>query len=336
MDSKAQLEQPMDVDLAALTLQQALDVDFRPSFVFKLASNAAYDEPLDLVYSNPALDAAAGLLAKITGRDEASILNESTEAQLAFRDWLCGGTHEGSLPWRGHVYTFEGHLWTALGIGQYRVVSGVPMLLMWTNTAPAGSTHRKTSRQGRALQSKPSRDITPTTPPTLPLRLPATPENGDGADSSAACTHAAQGPFDYTSAALPPDLVPALHIDYFHSVDWANTSLGPIESWSPDLRCMTNMVLGNSAPAVLFWGDDAAMIYNEAYIPLLGRFHPCIGKNYRTHVAEHWPTFQTIVHHVNDTGETLSETDILVFTDQGGYLEETHWSFQFVPVLLNR
>ncbi|USP78986.1 uncharacterized protein yc1106_06260 [Curvularia clavata] len=331
MDYEGQLEQPIPTDLAALTLLEALDVDHRPSFALRLPSRSAHDT-LDLAYSNAALDAADGLLARITGYHDTSTLEESTTAQLAFRNWVCGAPQECGMQWPGHVYTFEGHLWSALTIGNYRIVSGVPTFLMWLNTGPSSQAARKMSREGKVAQTKYPRDASPpTTPPALPANLPETPENS--AYSSAPYKPHMRGSFDYTSAALPLDLVPGFYIDYFHAADWANTSLGPIESWSPDLRCMANMVLGNSAPTILFWGEDAIMLYNEAYVQLLGHLHPCMGKSLRTHIPERWPAFQTMVHHIKDTGESLDESDILLFIDRDGYLEETHWSFQFVPIL---
>jgi hypothetical protein len=60
--------------------------------------------------------------------------------------------------------------------------------------------------------------------------------------------------FDWTrlpmSAALPK------HIQFARSVDWAATPLGPIESWSFDLRAMCNLIMGSPHPAAMYWGDD--------------------------------------------------------------------------------
>jgi hypothetical protein len=60
--------------------------------------------------------------------------------------------------------------------------------------------------------------------------------------------------FDWTrlpmSAALPK------HIQFARSFDWASTPLGPIESWSFDLRAMCNLIMGSPHPAAMYWGDD--------------------------------------------------------------------------------
>lgn len=78
--------------------------------------------------------------------------------------------------------------------------------------------------------------------------------------------------FDWTrlpmSAALPK------HIQFVRSIDWASTDLGPIESWSYDLRAMCNLIMGSPHPAAMYWGNEYTIIYNEAYIMLAGQKHP--------------------------------------------------------------
>jgi len=60
--------------------------------------------------------------------------------------------------------------------------------------------------------------------------------------------------FDWTrlpmSAALPR------HIQFAKSIDWAATPLGPMESWSFDLRAMCNLIMGSPHPAAMYWGNE--------------------------------------------------------------------------------
>jgi PAS domain S-box-containing protein len=55
--------------------------------------------------------------------------------------------------------------------------------------------------------------------------------------------------------------------------DWSGT-LGPIPSWSPELRCLVGMVLRSPLPMVLMWGPQGTMIYNEGYAAICGARHP--------------------------------------------------------------
>jgi hypothetical protein len=48
-----------------------------------------------------------------------------------------------------------------------------------------------------------------------------------------------------------------------------------MESWSPELRQVANLVINNPHPANIFWGNDMTMLYNEPYaIAFAGNKHP--------------------------------------------------------------
>jgi hypothetical protein len=58
------------------------------------------------------------------------------------------------------------------------------------------------------------------------------------------------GFFDWTR--LPySDSLPR-HIKFARSIDWASTSLGPIELWAPDLRQMCNLIMASPHPAGMY------------------------------------------------------------------------------------
>lgn len=78
--------------------------------------------------------------------------------------------------------------------------------------------------------------------------------------------------FDWTRLPLSNSMPE--HIQFARSVDWASTSLGPIENWSSDLRQMCNLIMASPHPAAMYWGEDLVAIYNEAYIMLAGQKHP--------------------------------------------------------------
>lgn len=55
------------------------------------------------------------------------------------------------------------------------------------------------------------------------------------------------GFFDWTRLPLTEDL--PCHIRFARGIDWAATSLGPIESWPSDLRQMCNLIMASPHPA---------------------------------------------------------------------------------------
>ena len=61
------------------------------------------------------------------------------------------------------------------------------------------------------------------------------------------------------------------------SINWSETSLGPIDSWPQSLRTILNVVLNSKFPMFLFWGPDLLCFYNDAYRPSQ---QPRFGKRY--------------------------------------------------------
>ena len=51
-------------------------------------------------------------------------------------------------------------------------------------------------------------------------------------------------------------------------------ALGPIASWPADLRRTVEMMLSCGFPCTLQWGEQGILMYNDAYIPLIGPRHP--------------------------------------------------------------
>lgn len=76
-----------------------------------------------------------------------------------------------------------------------------------------------------------------------------------------------EGPsYDWTR--LPVTNTMPEHVQFARSVDWSKTALGPIETWTPDLRQMCNLIMASPHPAAMYWGEELIAIYNEAYILL--------------------------------------------------------------------
>ena len=134
------------------------------------------------------------------------------------------------------------------------------------------------------------------------------------------------GFFDWTrlpiSSALPR------HIQFARSVDWASTSLGPIEKWPSDLRGMCNLIMASPHPAAMYWGDEFIAIYNEPYILLAGQKHPhLMGQSYKVVWAEIWYAVKDVFANAVLTGQSTMKDDDCLFMKRNGYLEETYFSW---------
>ncbi|KAK4231249.1 histidine protein kinase [Podospora fimiseda] len=118
------------------------------------------------------------------------------------------------------------------------------------------------------------------------------------------------------------------------SVDWASTSLGPIELWPADLRIMSNMIMGSPHPAALYWGPEYVAIYNEAYIALAGKKHPnLMGARYKDAWSEIWDEFEPIFEAAWKDGNATMKHDDGIFITRHGFLEETFFNWAIIPLV---
>ncbi|RMY18349.1 hypothetical protein D0867_05390 [Hortaea werneckii] len=138
--------------------------------------------------------------------------------------------------------------------------------------------------------------------------------------------------FDWTCLPISKEM-PG-HIRFARSIDWASTSLGPIELWSSDLRQMCNLIMASPHPAAMYWGDDLIALYNEAYILLAGQKHPkLMGMSYRDAWAEIWSEVEGVFANARLTGEATMKDDDCLFIMRNGYLEETYFSWSIIPMV---
>ncbi|KAF2236032.1 hypothetical protein EV356DRAFT_82045 [Viridothelium virens] len=140
------------------------------------------------------------------------------------------------------------------------------------------------------------------------------------------------GFFDWTQ--LPDSADLPQHVQFARSVDWASTSLGPMETWSPDLRQMSNLIMASPHPAAMYWGKDLVAIYNEAYILLAGQKHPkLMGQPYSEAWAEIWDEVKDVFASARTTGEATMKDDDCLFIKRSDYLEETYFSWSIIPMV---
>jgi len=116
--------------------------------------------------------------------------------------------------------------------------------------------------------------------------------------------------------------------------DWSKTSIGPRDSWSPTLKIMTNCLLSNSFPLLLWWGPEFCQIYNDAYSPILGTKHPyaALGRPFKECWSEVWHILGPLAQTPYDGGPPTWMEDILCEINRYGFVEETHFTIAYSPV----
>ena len=116
--------------------------------------------------------------------------------------------------------------------------------------------------------------------------------------------------------------------------DWASTPLGPVSSWSPVLRMMVPTMLRSGFPTVINWGPEMVALYNDAYIPLLGRKHPqAVGQSTKDTWPEAWEWVAPRLDGVLRGGRTVRFEDERQILERNGFPEECYFTFSQSPII---
>jgi PAS domain S-box-containing protein len=116
-------------------------------------------------------------------------------------------------------------------------------------------------------------------------------------------------------------------------LDGAATPLGPLASWSTTLRTAVGICVTSRHPMVIWWGEQLMLLYNDAWIPILGPAkHPALGRPGREVWPEMWHIIGRQLTGVRETGEATWSDDQLLPADRFGYLEEAYFTYSYSPI----
>lgn len=119
----------------------------------------------------------------------------------------------------------------------------------------------------------------------------------------------------------------------YDRVDWAHTPLGPPATWSPTLRGAVDLALNTRFPVTLLWGPEFVLVYNEAYVPVLGDKHPgALGRPAPEVFPEAWDLIGPMMQGVLDGGGPTWFEDEYVPLNRRGFLEDCWFTFSYSPV----
>lgn len=118
--------------------------------------------------------------------------------------------------------------------------------------------------------------------------------------------------------------------DAYRSVDWAAGPLGAPETWSPTLRSTIELALRTEFPVSMFWGPELVLLYNAAYVTLIGEKHPAgLGGLTPDVFPEAWEQIGPWMKACLDEGRTTYAADELVPLVRRGFLEECYFTFSY-------
>lgn len=332
-----------------------LDQDERPTFIIDLANSENITPgPFRIVFANPSLRALLGMLQLLGDNAETGQTAEFNQ----FKSWVVDPMKNDEPS----ADVYGGIRWSCSTLRKrFRVVSGVPASSLAATPTPHSQPSSLDPSQGTVTSAPESKaaeseeqtedadyfgsvemvDSVPADesmgPPELPsdhrspidIQMLSTEDLGLGHQLPFQ-THTT---FDWTR--IPeddPNLGP--HHRFARSVDWASTSLGPVEEWPADLRIMSNMIMGSPHPAAMYWGQDYVAIYNEAYISLAGKKHPqLMGSRYQDAWAEIWAELKPVFDAAWENGVSTMKYDDELHLVRNGFLEETFFNWAIIPLV---
>ncbi|HEV7136937.1 MAG TPA: ATP-binding protein [Steroidobacteraceae bacterium] len=118
------------------------------------------------------------------------------------------------------------------------------------------------------------------------------------------------------------------------ALDWSRTPLGPPAQWPQQLKLAVALCLRSRFPIAIFWGPQYALLYNDAYIPVLGAAkHPAwMGMSGCECWHEVWPTVGPIMQGVRACGEPFWSEDFMLVLDRRIPREECYFTFSYSAI----
>ena len=116
------------------------------------------------------------------------------------------------------------------------------------------------------------------------------------------------------------------------SHDWSGSPLGRPETWPSSLRTAVGILLNSSYPMFVAWGPDLNMLFNDAYIPILGNKQAdALGMPFATLWSDIWAEIRPLVETAL-SGESIFADNLLLMMDRNGFPEETYFTFSYSPI----
>ena len=117
------------------------------------------------------------------------------------------------------------------------------------------------------------------------------------------------------------------------SMDWRQTPLGPRADWPPALRIAVSVCLNSRFPMFVWWGPQLINVYNDGYIPMLGKRHPdALGRPARESWNDIWDIVGEQAKAVMERGESTWNERVLLVMERHGYTEETYFTWSYSPI----
>jgi PAS domain S-box-containing protein len=119
--------------------------------------------------------------------------------------------------------------------------------------------------------------------------------------------------------------------ELIRSKDWSKTPLGPMEQWPQTLLTNLATILETPFPHLICWGRELTMLYNDAYMNVLGKKHPALGNC----LIDVWPDAREVIEPLIEkafAGEPMFVENGQLMITRHGHQELSWADFSFSPL----
>jgi len=114
---------------------------------------------------------------------------------------------------------------------------------------------------------------------------------------------------------------------------WKDSPLGCPVQWPVELKTLISVMLNAGQPMFVTWGTTRTLLYNDAFIEIVGDKHPAsLGEPFHEVFAEAWETVAPLFQEVSE-GRAVHMDDITVVLEgRNRPTSEAHFVFSYTPV----
>jgi PAS domain S-box-containing protein len=113
---------------------------------------------------------------------------------------------------------------------------------------------------------------------------------------------------------------------------WAQSIPGVVEQWPDCLRTVVSLILISPLPMFLLWGEQRVCLYNDGYIPILGKRHPAALAAPFQHVwPEIWDEISPLIDRAYAGTATFFE-NLPLLIERNGFQEQAYFTFSYSPL----
>ena len=120
--------------------------------------------------------------------------------------------------------------------------------------------------------------------------------------------------------------------DLMRQHDWRNSAMDKPEQWPVALKSVVSLMLASRFPMFLLWGDQHLCLYNDGYIPLLGKRHPgALARPYKSTWPEIWSSIHPLIASAY-AGESLYFESLPLRIERNQFQEDANFTFSYSPL----